>query len=181
MRVDIDKLEALERAATPGPWEVEGRGDAWIAAPHPKLGSVPVVVPHVMQVAADLDFIAEARNAFPELVREVRELRGIAEAKDAAYRERDALVALLSKLFPATLGHHGDDPDWDDDWRNIVYIDFPTGQGSWHIHDRELPMFAHLSRGTAEWDGHTTEEKYARLAEYDKEEPKTLDSLEETP
>ena len=78
--VDIDKLEALEKAATPGPWEVEGRGDAWIAAPHPKLGSVPIVVPHVMQVADDLDFIAEARNAFPELVREVRELRGIAEA-----------------------------------------------------------------------------------------------------
>ena len=92
MTVDLAKLEALEKAATPGPWEVEGRRDAWIAAPHPKLGSVPIVVPHVMQVADDLDFIAEARNAFPELVREVRELSGIAEAARVQHLEGDCLT-----------------------------------------------------------------------------------------
>ena len=62
----------------------------------------------------------------------------------------------------------------------IVFIDLPTGQVSWHIHDSEFPMFDHLQwhpRASTErnkwysgkkaapiWDGHTTEEKYERLA-----------------
>lgn len=83
--------------------------------------------------------------------------------KDGAYQERDRLVAALSKLFPATLARH-EGADWEDEWRNIVFIDLPTGQASWHIHDSELPQFAHLSQSNPKWDGHTTEEKYARLA-----------------
>jgi len=44
--------------------------------------------------------------------------------------------------------------------------DGPTGQMTWHIHDSELPMFDHLGRASVNtWDGHTTEEKYERLAE----------------
>lgn len=89
----------------------------------------------------------------------------LTEAKDSAYQERDKLVAALSKLFPASLERHPQEEEWEDDWRWIVFIDLPTGQASWHIHDSELPMFEHLPRlAGRKWDGHTNEEKYRRLA-----------------
>ena len=87
--------------------------------------------------------------------------------KDQAYAERNKLVALLSKLFTAHLGRHSElDKDWEEDWRWIVFITLPTGQVSWHIHDSELSLFAHLphnlSRPNA-WDGHTDDEKWERV------------------
>jgi hypothetical protein len=87
-------------------------------------------------------------------------------AKDAAYQERDRLVAALSKIFPAFLERHSEeDKTWDDDWRWIVFILLPSGQVSWHIHDSELGMFDHVPRLVGhKWDGHTTPEKYERLA-----------------
>ncbi len=38
-------------------------------------------------------------------------------------------------------------PDWP-----VAYIELPTGQVSWH-----MPQHPHA------WDGHTTDEKYARI------------------
>ena len=91
--------------------------------------------------------------------------RRLREQKDGAYQERDQLVAALSAMFPASLERHPDGEEWDDDWRWIVFIDLPTGQATWHIHDSELPMFDHLPRLAGRtWDGNTTPEKYARLA-----------------
>lgn len=86
--------------------------------------------------------------------------------KDGAYSERDRLVSALSKLFPASLERHQpEDDDWEDDWRWIVFIELPAGQASWHIHDSELPLFGHLKRNQGRlWDGHSTNEKYRRLA-----------------
>lgn len=97
---------------------------------------------------------------------------------DAVYDERNRCVAAMTAMaqrlgWPAWLGHHepANDPKWDAEWRNVVYIFVPTGQVSWHIHDRDLPLFAHLDRvpgvdGT--WDGHTTEVKYKRLEQLTK-------------
>jgi hypothetical protein len=86
--------------------------------------------------------------------------------KDTAYTERNALVAALSKLLPASLERHSEaDVTWEDDWRWIVFVDLPTGQATWHIHDSELCAFDHLPRRTGRaWDGHSTPEKYTRLA-----------------
>lgn len=113
----------------------------------------------------------------------------------AVYKERNQLVAALSKLFESCswLGRHVDKPgeSWSDDWKWVVFI-HPEhcGQMSWHIHDSDLPMFDHLKRepeqvkqptynpmgvrtGTYEgnvgapWDGHSTEEKYRRLLNID--------------
>ena len=53
---------------------------------------------------------------------------------------------------------------WDEAWHNCIYIDLPTGQVSWHIHDREMVQFSHLPSYEGEWDGHDTPEKYRRLA-----------------
>lgn len=86
--------------------------------------------------------------------------------KNGAYLERNKLVAALSKFFPSWLERHPEeDVDWEDDWRWTVFVDGPTGQMTWHIHDSHLGLFDHLPRSVAHrWDGHSTEEKYERLA-----------------
>lgn len=92
----------------------------------------------------------------------------IAEAqdgKDQAYRERNHLVAYLAHQYEShTKQHPSEDTDWEDDWRTIVCIHTPAGQMTWHIHDSEVGQFKFLDPAYCEWDGHTTEEKYARLA-----------------
>lgn len=55
---------------------------------------------------------------------------------------------------------------FDNDWRNVIIVDLPTGQASWHVHDSEMELFQHLPRNQGRvWDGHSVEEKYARLRE----------------
>lgn len=83
---------------------------------------------------------------------------------DKVYHERNQLVAALTKVFPSYISKHPQDEEWEDDWRFIVFIRLPTGQVSWHIHDSEVDMFTHLAVRPNDWDGHTTEEKYDRLA-----------------
>lgn len=63
--------------------------------------------------------------------------------KDAAYLERNRLVALLSTLFPAGRARTAID-GWSEDWHGCVYINLPTGQVSWHYHDSQAHLFAHL-------------------------------------
>lgn len=87
----------------------------------------------------------------------------IEEEKDSVYHERNLLVSALSKFFPAYLSQHPEGESWDDEWRWIVFIELPTGQASWHIHESELSLFDHLDRQDNKWDGHTVEEKYERL------------------
>lgn len=104
--------------------------------------------------------------AWPDLIAELRRLWDVEAQKDAAYQERDRLVLALSRIFPAYLGRHPEsDASWDAEWRWIVFVDLPTGQVSWHIHESEFHWFSHLNqRESSPWDGHTTEEKYQRLA-----------------
>ena len=89
----------------------------------------------------------------------------VMKEKDSIYHERDCVVAALSKCFPSYLAQHPkEDTEWEHDWRTIVFIELPTGQVSWHIHDNERWLFKHLpfKKGNG-WDGHTTKEKYNRL------------------
>lgn len=45
-----------------------------------------------------------------------------------------------------------------------MFIDLPTGQVSWHVHDSELALFDFLPTSDQRcWDGHSTDEKYERL------------------
>lgn len=82
--------------------------------------------------------------------------------KDAIYDERNRLVAALSKVFPSALEP---DPEEPEVWRWFVRIDLPTGQATWHVHESSLPLFEHLERSNRRtWDGHSTEEKYRRVA-----------------
>ncbi|MFD7161577.1 hypothetical protein ACFV9C_43820 [Kribbella sp. NPDC059898] len=50
----------------------------------------------------------------------------------------------------------------------VVYVRTPAGQLSWHVAAPDLRHFEHLvvagpEDPDAQWDGHSTAEKYARL------------------
>lgn len=86
------------------------------------------------------------------------------------YRERAHLVAMLARMAQrsgyATARAHTDaaSPDW-----SVIYIDTPEGQMSWHLSPDDLDLFPHVpvvepDDDRVRWDGHTTEEKYDRLA-----------------
>lgn len=85
-------------------------------------------------------------------------------AIDAVYLERNRLVALLAGIFPSRRCRTAIE-GWDPAWHNVVYVQLPTGQASWHYHDREAGIFEHVQKGDVEWDGHTTEQKYRRIDE----------------
>lgn len=82
----------------------------------------------------------------------------------AAYRERARLVAYLASVFPSVL-HYSDptEPEWP-----VVYVETPAGQLSWHLSPDDLDLFDHVPWLVREhpspWDGHSTDEKYERLA-----------------
>lgn len=92
--------------------------------------------------------------------------------KDMAYSERDKCLVLIARMaqelgLNVGMGLHVDKPgeDWDADWRNILFIDLPSGQVSWHIHQNEAQWFYFVGTYNGEWDGHTTDEKYRRVLE----------------
>ena len=99
----------------------------------------------------------------------IRSMRGLIQKLKTdcnnAYLERNMLVAHLSKIYPSYLGkHEQSDKKWDPNWMNIVYINSPKGQLSWHFHKDLLYLFSHLEfKNGKNWDGHSTEEKYKRL------------------
>ena len=89
---------------------------------------------------------------------------------DEVYAERNLCVALIASYaqwFGHTVGikqHEGE--EWEDEWRNVLFVDLPTGQVSWHLHDNELGNFPDILGYAKSWDGHTTEEKYERIKKY---------------
>jgi len=120
------------------------------------------------------DEVDKLRAQLATLTKERDEARA---AKDGAYRERNLCVAMIARLadhlgWPVWLARH-EGGEWDDDWRNIVFIHAPAGQLSWHLHDSEMPNFEWIvMRIGPAWDGHTTEEKYRRaLADIEKPAP----------
>ncbi len=96
-----------------------------------------------------------------EVARE--ELEKMRAVKDGAYFERNQVVAFLANVFPSGRRKTAIE-GWSEDWHGCVYIDLPTGQASWHYHDTHAHLFAHLPLYTKQWDGHTSDEKYARMA-----------------
>jgi hypothetical protein len=106
--------------------------------------------------------------AMVELLRQQRE--SLRSEKDGAYAERDKCIALIARMaevlgLPVWRGRH-EGGEWDDDWRNVIYVELAAGQVSWHVHDSEMPMFKWVPLQVGgSWDGHDTEEKYRRALE----------------
>lgn len=141
---------------------------------HRNYGACPPEHGDTLAEAIDLYHATE----FTTLQQEITSLKG---AKDGAYAERNKCVvglALLARDLGFKVGlarHPEEDTEWEDDWRNIVVIELPTGQLTWHFHDSEMHMLYSFCRLEGhEWDGHTTEEKYRRLLDYT---PTVKDSL----
>lgn len=88
--------------------------------------------------------------------------------KISAYRERNIVVAILSRSFPSYLSEHAEDESgWDQRKGWVVYIELPTGQVSWHVERDELAWFSHLAvADRSPWDGHNEELKWTRVSEY---------------
>jgi hypothetical protein len=89
--------------------------------------------------------------------------------RDGAYRERAQLLALL-----ATMTRHpviAPAPDVDEPGWQILYLSIGGRQATWHIAPRDADLFTHVENAgpndpRAIWDGHTTEEKYRRIADH---------------
>lgn len=96
----------------------------------------------------------------PTLVEALADMKA---RKDAAYLERNQVVAALAKCFPSGVARTAIE-GWSEDWHGCVYIDLPTGQVSWHFHDSQAYLFDGLPAYAGQWDGHDTPEKYRRLA-----------------
>lgn len=94
-----------------------------------------------------------------------RDAEHAASALTGAYRERARLVAYLATQHPAFLAYTDpDEPEW-----AVVYVHTPAGQMSWHISPDDVELFDHVPEVTpddarVQWDNHTTDEKYERLA-----------------
>lgn len=97
----------------------------------------------------------------------------LTKEKNQAYSERNKVVAALATILASAelnvylAKHDEEDSLWDKEWRNILVIETFKGQITWHLHDSDLPLFKQFEFNPAyKYDGHTTEEKYKRLAEF---------------
>jgi hypothetical protein len=114
--------------------------------------------------------MSDIENASQKLEADLRSLFYEAiDQKENAYKERDICVALIARMaialgLKAGLGRHDEnDQTWDKEWKNIIFVDLPSGQVSWHIHESELSFFDFLGDYQGNWDGHTTAVKYNRV------------------
>lgn len=92
--------------------------------------------------------------------------------RNGAYNERNRVVAALAKVAQAVSTPDNafgagvkQDPEEEEGWQTVCYIDLPLdmGQVSFHFPDDEVWLLRHIGHYKGEWDGHTTEEKFARL------------------
>lgn len=87
--------------------------------------------------------------------------------RDGAYRERAHLVALLAAMTDNAVIAPA--PDVDEPGWQIAYLQLGGWQASWHISPRDADLFKNVEHvpaddPRAQWDGHTTAEKYAHIA-----------------
>jgi hypothetical protein len=119
-------------------------------------------------------FVQETADRIEQLVKERDEQKTYT---DAAYLERNKLVALLASIYPSGIKRTAIE-GWSEDWHGCVYIDFPWGQGSWHYHDSQGYLFSHLPAYSGKWDGHSTENKYAEIVEASRKDNNAIAKLD---
>lgn len=101
-----------------------------------------------------------------ELPEPLLETRQGKAARERAFRDRDALVVVLSKVWPSHLMRPPTmNMSFAPNYQWIVCIHSPVGHLGWRICDTAMPQYGHLQ---AEFDIHETQpltqEKYDRLA-----------------
>lgn len=103
---DLDELEALEAAATKGPWQ-----NTWDQSRIAGENRDDFVATAVSDV--DHDFIIAARNALPLLIAEVRRLRMPADVRDTIC---EAMMIAETRTDP-------EDIQWDQHRAALAYLD----------------------------------------------------------
>jgi hypothetical protein len=117
----------------------------------------------INQLCSRIEQLTVRAEAAERVVERVR------EEKDGVYDERNRVVAWAAAMAVA-LGltvrvSKTAIEGWDAAWHNCIYIETPAGQASWHFHDDDAGMFSAFPHCESyEWDGHSTPEKYVRLA-----------------
>ncbi|MER7201022.1 hypothetical protein CG723_41400 [Streptomyces sp. CB01635] len=89
---------------------------------------------------------------------------------DNAYRERAHLVALLAAMTSGAVIVPAPDIDDEDSWQ-IAHLNIGGRQASWHISPRDADLLEAVEHVPADdprarWDGHSTEDKYARIRQH---------------
>lgn len=82
-------------------------------------------------------------------------------ALDAVYAERNQVVLALAAAVDADGYDVGTATDPEAPGWVVLLIDGPGGQVSWHFRPEDIPPG--IPEYPGKWDGHTSEEKYARL------------------
>lgn len=85
----------------------------------------------------------------------------IQSSPEEAYLDRNQLAQAFARLaleqgWTTGLSIDPDEPDWP-----VLYVDTPAGQISWHLPKHEI--IGEWPRYQGKWDGHTVEQKRARL------------------
>jgi hypothetical protein len=179
---ECDQAIALVEPGTE--WdELEARIVAHAAEHHAAAAPRPLTAPDVVagllaDVAEARDQLADVQRGAGEWIRETvaretagltAQLAAVTGERDKAYHERAALVAYLAACQPSAIVWGADPaaPGWP-----VIFADSDAvGQMSWHLAPGDLGLFGHVGQMAADgpdapqWDGHTTDEKYARLAE----------------
>lgn len=159
-RID-DEIEAAKVTAT---WPDE----------HGELGK---------HMAACIVELESARNALRHVVDEQAHriqsgLDRIAELeteRNGAYRERAQLLSLLALNYDAFITEardvEHDCANCDGRHWHLLFLTIGGWQATWHISPDDMGLWAHVPYVTpddprVQWDGHTTPQKYARIADH---------------
>jgi len=112
----LDELERLEKAATPGPWSAFT--DEGTRRPHTNIVAVSPItacvhsLPGRSKREADVDIIAESRNALPALIATAREAEALRqEEADLALAVQD-LAVKNAALWEALEAWHAPYEGW---------------------------------------------------------------------
>lgn len=102
--------------------------------------------------------VTDVVSAVPALIEEVKRLSEdnarLQNSVDSAYTQRMLVVRLLALKSGSRYGVGKDNNShWDDEWRNVIYIDLPEGQVSWHIAPHDLHIFKDFPKYDGDWDG----------------------------
>ncbi len=164
---DYETIARALLAASPSPWrdmEEDELARAENARGSPAAAPTANIIERLREYHRDMVEMDNGECGATALYREAAdEIEQLRADKDSAYQERNQVVAALASVFPSGISRT-DIPGWLPEWHRCVYIDLPTGQASWHYHDSQHDLFAHLPTYTKEWDGHTTPQKYERLS-----------------
>ncbi|MFJ6540570.1 hypothetical protein ACIQMP_07980 [Streptomyces sp. NPDC091385] len=122
-------------------------------------------------VAAGIRRAEELRTARTDAARWKDRAVTTAAERDAAYKERAHLLAWLAALHPASAvitpaSDITDEPGW-----HLLYLVAGGWQMSWPIRPRDRHLFGHVTVVDpadlrAQWDGHGTDQKYARIRQH---------------